>query len=194
MKGRLLNLLTWLSLALFVAAALLWARGYWVSDSISRARVRVDPIRCVSERTEVYTGRGVVMFCLLSDWRLLSDWYGTGTRPSATPPKWEWTRHAPRVPYFDGPNTRRGLGFFSAGHDGVAAGEGTRVRFIGFPLWLPTALFALLPLAHLSRRMRRRFPPGCCAGCGYELTGNTSGVCPECGRPVSGPARRPAGD
>lgn len=23
-----------------------------------------------------------------------------------------------------------------------------------------------------------------CRGCGYDLTGNTSGVCPECGRPV----------
>lgn len=23
-----------------------------------------------------------------------------------------------------------------------------------------------------------------CKGCGYNLTGNTSGVCPECGRPV----------
>jgi MFS family permease len=24
----------------------------------------------------------------------------------------------------------------------------------------------------------------CCPGCGYNLTGNTSGVCPECGRTV----------
>lgn len=26
-------------------------------------------------------------------------------------------------------------------------------------------------------------PPGCCEHCGYDLTGNISGKCPECGRP-----------
>jgi hypothetical protein len=27
----------------------------------------------------------------------------------------------------------------------------------------------------------RRPPPHCCQGCGYDLTGNVSGRCPECG-------------
>ena len=27
--------------------------------------------------------------------------------------------------------------------------------------------------------------PGTCHSCGYSLTGNVSGVCPECGTPVS---------
>ena len=27
----------------------------------------------------------------------------------------------------------------------------------------------------------RRYPPGHCLKCGYNLTGNVSGVCPECG-------------
>ena len=31
---------------------------------------------------------------------------------------------------------------------------------------------------------RRRPQPGRCAGCNYDLTGNVSGVCPECGRKV----------
>lgn len=31
---------------------------------------------------------------------------------------------------------------------------------------------------------RRRQPPGCCIACGYNLTGNLSGVCPECGTPA----------
>jgi hypothetical protein len=30
----------------------------------------------------------------------------------------------------------------------------------------------------------RRPRPGCCQGCGYDLTGNVSGRCPECGRPT----------
>jgi predicted amidophosphoribosyltransferase len=31
---------------------------------------------------------------------------------------------------------------------------------------------------------RRRIPPGHCQKCGYDLTGNVSGICPECGTPV----------
>ncbi len=34
---------------------------------------------------------------------------------------------------------------------------------------------------------------GRCLGCGYRLAGNTSGVCPECGRPRSGTPATPAG-
>lgn len=31
-------------------------------------------------------------------------------------------------------------------------------------------------------RYNLRIPWSCCRTCGYDLTGNTSGVCPECGR------------
>ncbi len=39
---------------------------------------------------------------------------------------------------------------------------------------------------------RRRIPPGHCRKCGYDLTGNVSGVCPECGEriPADGAADR----
>lgn len=38
---------------------------------------------------------------------------------------------------------------------------------------------------YLSRRAKdRRLMRGCCAACGYDLRGNTSGVCPECGEPA----------
>jgi uncharacterized protein (DUF433 family) len=35
--------------------------------------------------------------------------------------------------------------------------------------------------AELTHRVRLRQ----CLGCGYRLTGNTSGICPECGSPVT---------
>lgn len=35
--------------------------------------------------------------------------------------------------------------------------------------------------------------PGCCSGCGYDLTGNTSGVCPECGARTSTSRPPPTG-
>ncbi len=48
-----------------------------------------------------------------------------------------------------------------------------------FPLWMPALLFGL-PAAALWCN-RRRIPPGHCRACGYDLTGNVSGRCPECG-------------
>lgn len=34
-------------------------------------------------------------------------------------------------------------------------------------------------------RARRAFPPGHCTSCGYDLTGNVSGKCSECGTATS---------
>jgi hypothetical protein len=60
-------------------------------------------------------------------------------------------------------------------------------------LWLslfwPFALTAILPaiaFPRFTRYMRKRMlrNPGLCAKCSYDLTANTSGVCPECGTPV----------
>jgi len=48
------------------------------------------------------------------------------------------------------------------------------------PFWLLLLLTAI-PTAWLWHRDRRRIRPGCCLRCGYDLTGNTSGVCSECG-------------
>ena len=39
----------------------------------------------------------------------------------------------------------------------------------------------------VARRLllpKRRERLGLCPSCGYDLTGNVSGTCPECGRPV----------
>jgi hypothetical protein len=51
-----------------------------------------------------------------------------------------------------------------------------------FPLWIPLLIVAI-PTVFLWRRGRRR-PPGHCQNCGYNLTGNVSGVCPECGEKI----------
>jgi hypothetical protein len=54
---------------------------------------------------------------------------------------------------------------------------------IGVPLWIPFLLVAI-PTAVLWYRDRRRIPPGHCRNCGYNLTGNVSGICPECGERI----------
>jgi len=65
----------------------------------------------------------------------------------------------------------------------VKVTAGSRVfRSARIPLWMPFGLIAL-PTAYLFYR-DRRYPPGHCRKCGYDLTGNVTGVCSECGRAV----------
>jgi hypothetical protein len=65
----------------------------------------------------------------------------------------------------------------------------TKIPFLmtSIPLWPLVLATAVLPLIALSRYGIRRLKrePGHCQSCGYNLTGNTSGVCPECGTPVA---------
>lgn len=60
-----------------------------------------------------------------------------------------------------------------------------RVRLLIMPFWIPSVVLAAYPIALLCgiprRRRARRLRLGLCLRCGYDLTGNTSGVCPECG-------------
>ena len=56
-------------------------------------------------------------------------------------------------------------------------------RLCWVPLWIPCAALSL-PTAVLCWLDRRRISPGHCRNCGYNLTGNLSGTCPECGNSV----------
>lgn len=64
------------------------------------------------------------------------------------------------------------------------------------PAWAIASLFALLPAIRLSGWWRKRHSlrAGLCPSCSYDLTGNLSGVCPECGTAVANYAapRRPS--
>jgi hypothetical protein len=51
------------------------------------------------------------------------------------------------------------------------------------PLWIPAVVLAIAT-ALLWYLDRRRIPPGHCRKCGYDLTGNVSGRCPECGTEI----------
>ena len=57
---------------------------------------------------------------------------------------------------------------------------GDQFRLLVVPLW--TLLLAIgTPTLLLWYLDRNRFPHGHCRSCNYNLTGNTSGICPECG-------------
>src|SRR5690606_16444712 len=59
---------------------------------------------------------------------------------------------------------------------------------IGWAIVVPVPLVLILALVVFSVCVwRRRYTPAAtCSRCGDDLTGNVSGVCPECGQPTGG--------
>lgn len=71
----------------------------------------------------------------------------------------------------------------------IAIWRGNPVQWsvIRAPLWWVSVLLATYPTIAFIRgplRRHRRRRRGECIGCGYDLTGNESGVCPECGEAI----------
>jgi hypothetical protein len=59
-------------------------------------------------------------------------------------------------------------------------------RGVAVPWWFAALVFGAFP-AREARRIVLRWrwqSTGHCRSCAYDLTGNISGVCPECGRPT----------
>ncbi len=73
------------------------------------------------------------------------------------------------------------------------AGQGGMLHFL-LPFWIPSALFAAVfwSCYRPYYLRRRRMKLGLCLRCGYDLTGNVSGVCPECGTKIAVQSERAA--
>jgi hypothetical protein len=59
-------------------------------------------------------------------------------------------------------------------------GPAPSFSLIALPLWLPILIVAI-PTYLMWRKDHNRPRKGQCIKCRYDLTGNTSGICPECG-------------
>jgi hypothetical protein len=166
MRRHLLNLLTALSLLLCAATVALWVRSYAPRD-----------LTIGSE-----DGKLLLLF---------TDGQWTGIVR---------TKESYTVPYSDvralarsqatGTGSWLGVSYFAK--TGLASPRGTPGRFliVAVPLAYPALLSAAAATASLLTLARRRARgrQGQCRKCGYDLTGNLSGKCPECGTPVTTPA------
>ncbi len=121
---------------------------------------------------------------------------GPADRAWNAAPGWSWDhrREAFNVLYGDTsgfprwrPNIHfrydpRSVAYFARDDGKMLHSVGTSMSVVT-PYWAPACLFIVAPVGLVIRRVRtwRRSRTGRCAACGYNLTGNLSGVCPECG-------------
>jgi hypothetical protein len=168
-KRRLPNLFTTLSLLACAAVCVVWVLSYrsksvleWWSPGAGAYEFRVHG---------AFARAGVV------------GGYFAAYPPGRPRGVYELHHHVSRA---RGSYTERtgALGFAVARS---SPGEGVVWREGRVPCWFLLLVFGAVPLLRASRalaatRSRRR---GHCAACGYNLTGNVSGVCPECGAPIA---------
>jgi len=109
-----------------------------------------------------------------------------GQPSGMTIPNSEWTviPAVPKIPF----ETRWGMRSARITSDPIdvdSPGATLRNEVLVVPIWISLLVFAI-PTAFFWHRDWRRIPAGHCGRCGYDLTKNESGVCPECGVAIHG--------
>ena len=182
MARRLVDLLTVLSAALFVATIALWVRSFVVSDQLTR-EAGPNNITARASRGRVWVFR----------WSMES--------PGGKPSQWSYASDRPalirdgRDPWVERYWSTPALTF----RGGRSPSIGAAYWDVIVPLWLPAILFAVAPAWWVTRertrrRRRRRERAGLCTRCGYDLRASPE-ICPECGaaglgRRLDSPATR----
>jgi hypothetical protein len=188
MTRRPLNLLTALSLLLCVAVVALWARSSFVPATwvVSSGADRAVLVR--SAGGALHVGRQSV--------ERVGTGPGAGVRFDLTEPGSVGYDAPDSVGSFANGWYAPGAGLWSAGSTNVTIPPAVyllRWNRMRVPYWLLVLLTVAAPATRgavyswqYSRAARRR-RDRLCTRCGYDLTGNVSGVCPECGAVAKAP-------
>jgi hypothetical protein len=186
-RRRIFTLASLLSLILCVGMAALWIAGHWYElwafkDDGSGGRA------------VLYSGHGHFNV-QVTRWPSSRGWTSGAQRSDsagAFTPAIGYTLPAtPFVRSFFGVEIINVTGWLNTPADPTLLDtrQTLTVTSINVPIVLPGMLLCVLPLAWLAHSLlqRRRNRAGLCATCNYNLTGNTSGVCPECGTAITSP-------
>ena len=184
-RRRLLNSVSLGSLLLCALMLVLWVRDWDLGEEWSLIhQVRIDHWEKSTQSFNLEFVKGKVEFSYYRQAKYVTF------RETLPPDGWRVEHHASLyVGYSYGPTfwARHGFGlqrlFLSFGSV-VRPDEGW---VVSVPTWLVASICALMPGSLLiQRRVARRIHENHCKICGYNLTGNTSGVCPECGSEIEG--------
>lgn len=154
MRRRQFTILAALSLVLCVGAGVLWVRSY--DHGSSREPDALD-FTHVDPLYWIVSDRGSLVFCR----QVGHDW--------------------------DSPKSRFNIvGLELAGSHTV---NGSSLWVLLIPFWMIVTGTLVMPAwwslaAFRRRQVRQRTRQGHCPACDYDLSGNVSGLCPECGRPT----------
>jgi|GEM_PF-1271330 len=198
---RLLNILTLVSVTLCVAAATMWMRSLSARDAFP------ESLHGSGYSIRSWDGRiFMVHFTTASSPGLYvsvktpsiagGNPHNPDSKPAAvgSPSSGLKQRYSnalvlPRITLPAG-SIHDGFGFSRAtvSMSGLPSGPFT-VSILAIPYCAICVLSLLIPIGWWIRvRLCRRIDPNRCRRCSYNLTGNTSGRCPECGAEIKWPA------
>jgi hypothetical protein len=165
---RLFTFSALLSLLLFAAIAVLWVVG--LSSKEPSSRHSSPNIYLSRGRITAYVFRGDLTFEVEEGIHTPDDLFRAPPGKLYQGSKISWSFATP-------------VGVF--GYSRSLPGRAFQF-YVYFPAVLALLLLLLLPALWLFLLLKRRKHSNTllCVNCRYNLTGNTSGVCPECGTPV----------
>jgi len=173
MKRYIFNTLMALSLLLLLATAGLWVDSYWHYASL---RIKDGKISYVAENL---------------DGRIITGWLESMIPPvvpygglTLEELDWEWQRQSPPFVSLFQPKTPLYVDSSLIGFGYAASPDWSGVirNLVQVPHWFLALFFTIFPtIWFIKWNKRRKLGPNACPGCGYDLTGNESGACPECG-------------
>jgi hypothetical protein len=202
-RSRLLTILAVVSLPLCLTTSGFWLRSYWEADRVilSNGHNAKNGSFCQfalgSAHGAAALSCGVYSFQLPASRAvagLIPDGLQLHTSPFVAPGVYPIASYAKTVKAYGLPSAANGesfnfIGFGFASTDITLPRTGMRMSLscVIFPLPAVAALTALPSLVWIYRRQRQPISASAqspCPACGYSLIGNTSGVCPECGKPI----------
>jgi hypothetical protein len=195
MRRWAFNIAVVVSLLLLAADLGLVVRGWFYADQYTRLKTRLDPVKMYGNQWILHTSSHDVLFFHEETEARMDPNYQI---PNGVQQDFGSLEHKRIAPWRDDVTPFRYRFLPSRPHNWVLLEWASRSYVLG-PGWGREKLvvvpqlaivgaLAILPLAMVVKRRRmhalRRI--GCCGQCGYNLTGNVSGVCPECGTAILG--------
>jgi len=190
MRRRLLTIASVVSLLLCAATVMLWVRSSWWFSGRAEWEhyVHVPPESCHRLSARWGSGGISLYFLRVIGRDALTKTYTNELRPG--PPRDFYFSEQAIDPEYkpngDGQTAWQRHNFdFNVGAWRTSDGRWASAS-VAVPFWLVAFCGALLPAAWLLGKLRqtRRAARNHCERCNYDLTGNTSDVCPECGTAV----------